>query len=41
MAEGVNPYGDGLASGRIADALAGRPYAEFDPVSRSAVGQTS
>jgi len=41
MAEGVNPYGDGLASGRIADALAGRPYAPFDPVSRSAVGQTS
>jgi UDP-N-acetylglucosamine 2-epimerase (non-hydrolysing) len=41
MAEGVNPYGDGLASGRIADALAGRPYAAFDAASRSAVGQTS
>jgi len=28
---GPNPYGDGLASGRIADALAGRPYSPFPP----------
>ncbi len=31
MAEGPNPYGDGLAAGRIADALAGRPYSPFTP----------
>jgi len=30
MAEGPNPYGDGHASDRIADALAGRPYSPFD-----------
>jgi UDP-N-acetylglucosamine 2-epimerase (non-hydrolysing) len=29
MAEGPNPYGDGHASDRIADALAGRPYSPF------------
>jgi UDP-N-acetylglucosamine 2-epimerase (non-hydrolysing) len=29
MAEGPNPYGDGHASERIADALAGRPYSPF------------
>lgn len=31
MAAGANPYGDGHASDRIADALAGRPYAPFSP----------
>jgi UDP-N-acetylglucosamine 2-epimerase (non-hydrolysing) len=30
MAEGPNPYGDGHASDRIADALAGRPYSLFE-----------
>jgi UDP-N-acetylglucosamine 2-epimerase (non-hydrolysing) len=30
LAEGGNPYGDGHASDRIADALAGRPYAPFE-----------
>ena len=29
MTEAPNPYGDGRASDRIADALAGRPYAPF------------
>src|SRR5437867_1082081 len=29
MSEGPNPYGDGRASDRIADALAGRPYSPF------------
>jgi UDP-N-acetylglucosamine 2-epimerase len=29
MAEGPNPYGDGHASERIADALADRPYLPF------------
>ncbi len=33
MAEGPNPYGDGHASDRIADALAGRPYSPFDVAS--------
>lgn len=38
MAEGPNPYGDGRASDRIADALAGRPYSPFHVVaSRSAI----
>lgn len=27
----INPYGDGKASGRIVDALCGRPVSEFDP----------
>lgn len=27
----INPYGDGKASGRIVDALCGRPVLEFDP----------
>ena len=31
MAAGANPYGDGHASDRIADALAGRPFAPFAP----------
>ena len=30
MTEAPNPYGDGRASDRIADALAGRPYSAFD-----------
>jgi UDP-N-acetylglucosamine 2-epimerase len=30
LAEGGNPYGDGHASDRIADALAGRPYSPFE-----------
>lgn len=30
LAEGANPYGDGRAADRIADALAGRPYAPFE-----------
>ena len=29
MTEGANPYGDGHASDRIADVLAGRPYTPF------------
>ena len=37
MAEGSNPFGDGLAASRIADALAGRPYAPFDPATSLAV----
>jgi UDP-N-acetylglucosamine 2-epimerase (non-hydrolysing) len=32
MREAGNPYGDGRASGRIADALAGRPYEAFAPL---------
>jgi UDP-N-acetylglucosamine 2-epimerase (non-hydrolysing) len=32
MKEAGNPYGDGRASGRIADALAGRPYEAFAPL---------
>jgi UDP-N-acetylglucosamine 2-epimerase (non-hydrolysing) len=39
MAEGGNPYGDGRASGRIADALAGRPYESFAPLSPSPAGR--
>jgi UDP-N-acetylglucosamine 2-epimerase (non-hydrolysing) len=31
LAEGRNPYGDGNAAARIADALAGRPYEPFVP----------
>jgi UDP-N-acetylglucosamine 2-epimerase (non-hydrolysing) len=31
ISEGVNPYGDGKAASRIADALAGRPYSPFAP----------
>ena len=31
MAAGTNPYGDGHASDRIADVLAGRPFAPFAP----------
>ena len=38
MTEGGNPYGDGRAADRIADALAGRPYEKFDPASRAQVG---
>ncbi|MGE5277845.1 MAG: non-hydrolyzing UDP-N-acetylglucosamine 2-epimerase [Acidobacteriota bacterium] len=38
MTEGGNPYGDGRAAGRIADALAGRPYEGFEPASRASVG---
>ncbi len=39
MASGNNPYGDGRASERIADALAGRPYERFHPAAaRVAVG---
>lgn len=38
MTEGGNPYGDGRAAGRIADALAGRPYERFEPASRASVG---
>ncbi len=38
IAEGANPYGDGHASDRIADVLAGRPYTPFDAAaSRSAI----
>ena len=36
MADAGNPYGDGRASDRIADVLAGRPFAPFEPVSRGA-----
>ncbi|HKD10575.1 MAG TPA: UDP-N-acetylglucosamine 2-epimerase (non-hydrolyzing) [Thermoanaerobaculia bacterium] len=36
MAEAGNPYGDGRASDRIADALAGRPFVPFEPASRGA-----
>ncbi len=39
MSEGRNPYGDGLASDRIADALAGRPYESFAPLSPSPAGR--
>lgn len=38
MAGGGNPYGDGRAAGRIADALAGRQYERFEPASRTPVG---
>jgi UDP-N-acetylglucosamine 2-epimerase (non-hydrolysing) len=38
MTEGANPYGDGGAARRIADALAGRPYERFEPASRASVG---
>jgi len=38
MAEGGNPYGDGRASDRIADVLAGRPYKSFAPVPAAASG---
>jgi UDP-N-acetylglucosamine 2-epimerase (non-hydrolysing) len=38
MSEGANPYGDGRACDRIADALAGRPYDAFQPASSSAAG---
>jgi UDP-N-acetylglucosamine 2-epimerase (non-hydrolysing) len=38
MTEGANPYGDGRAARRIADALAGRPYERFEPASRASVG---
>ena len=31
FARAVNPYGDGAAAGRIADALAGRPVTRFEP----------
>jgi UDP-N-acetylglucosamine 2-epimerase (non-hydrolysing) len=31
MSEGANPYGDGKAADRIADALAGRPFIPFRP----------
>ena len=31
MSEGGNPYGDGNAAARIADALAGRAYSAFQP----------
>jgi UDP-N-acetylglucosamine 2-epimerase (non-hydrolysing) len=37
MAAGPNPYGDGLAADRIADALAGRAYAPFTPAAPMAV----
>ena len=33
----INPYGDGLASQRIVDALCGRPVAEFAPQAPAAV----
>lgn len=37
----VNPYGDGLASRRIAAALAGRPFDEFTGGASAAVGSAS
>jgi UDP-N-acetylglucosamine 2-epimerase (non-hydrolysing) len=37
MSEGGNPYGDGHAAARIADALAGRPFAAFTPTLLSPV----
>jgi UDP-N-acetylglucosamine 2-epimerase (non-hydrolysing) len=36
MARAINPYGDGLASERIVDALRGRPVAEWDAASFAA-----
>jgi UDP-N-acetylglucosamine 2-epimerase (non-hydrolysing) len=40
MAAGANPYGDGHASDRIADVLAGRPFAPFAPAPpRAALAQ--
>jgi UDP-N-acetylglucosamine 2-epimerase (non-hydrolysing) len=36
MADAPNPYGDGRAADRIADALAGRPFAPFEAASRGA-----
>jgi UDP-N-acetylglucosamine 2-epimerase len=35
MAEAVNPYGDGRASERIADALAGQNVSEWKPSDES------
>jgi len=37
MSEGGNPYGDGHAAERIADVLAGRPFAAFTPALLSPV----
>lgn len=40
MTAGANPYGDGHASDRIADVLAGRPFAPFAPTPpRAALAQ--
>jgi len=39
MAAGSNPYGDGHASDRIADVLAGRPFGPFAPPPRAALVQ--
>lgn len=36
IAAGPSPYGDGHASDRIADALAGRPFAPFQPFASAA-----
>jgi len=35
MRAAVNPYGDGRASERIADALAGRPFQPFGPTAEA------
>lgn len=39
VAAGANPYGDGHASDRIADVLAGRPFVPFVPPPRAALVQ--
>ncbi|KAG1058765.1 hypothetical protein G6F60_015657 [Rhizopus arrhizus] len=36
----INPYGDGLASQRIVDALCGRAVSEFDPYGTEAAPST-
>ena len=42
MARRVSPYGDGLASSRIVDALGGRDVKPFDPESlRDAPGTSA